>query len=147
MQKFINRSKHKACISSVPQSNGNSIEFSLSTWTRSSSKASWPKFLHQSNEEPYRVLLEHPSRVITKDIHYLSITSKLTRRTQWSSCSILYTTYTFTIWSVYYFSHTYHVISSCDITRLCDILPMTYHVVLSYTLSCVVSSNKKRKEK
>ena len=74
MRKFINRSKHKACISSVPQSNGNSIKFSLSTWTRSSSKASRPKFLHQSNEEPYQVLLEHPPRVITKDIHCLSIT-------------------------------------------------------------------------
>ena len=31
--KFINRSKHKACISNVPQSNGNSIEFFLSTQT------------------------------------------------------------------------------------------------------------------
>ena len=30
---FINRGKYKACISSVPQSNGNSIEFSLSTQT------------------------------------------------------------------------------------------------------------------
>ena len=42
---FINRSKHKACISSIPQLNGNSIEFSLSTWTRSRSKVSLSKFL------------------------------------------------------------------------------------------------------
>ena len=45
-QEFINRSKHKTCISSVPQLNGNSIEFSLSTWTRSRSKASLSKFLY-----------------------------------------------------------------------------------------------------
>jgi len=32
---FINRSKHRRCISSIPQLNGNSIEFFLSTWTRS----------------------------------------------------------------------------------------------------------------
>jgi len=31
---FINRSKHKKCISSIPQSNKNSIKFSLSTQTR-----------------------------------------------------------------------------------------------------------------
>jgi len=37
---FVNKSKYKTCISSVPKSNENSIEFSLSTWTRSSSKAS-----------------------------------------------------------------------------------------------------------
>ena len=43
---FVNKSKHKIYISSVPKSNENSIEFSLSTWTRSSSKASWPKFLY-----------------------------------------------------------------------------------------------------
>ena len=34
------------CISSIQQSNGNSIEFFLSTWTRSSSKASQSKFLY-----------------------------------------------------------------------------------------------------
>ena len=39
-QEFINRSKHRRCISSVPQSNRNSIKFSLSTQTRSRSKAS-----------------------------------------------------------------------------------------------------------
>jgi len=33
-REFINRSKHRRCISSVPQLNGNSIEFSLSTRTR-----------------------------------------------------------------------------------------------------------------
>jgi len=36
------------CISSVQQSNENSIEFFLSTWTRSGSKASQSKFLHQN---------------------------------------------------------------------------------------------------
>ena len=34
------------CISSVLQSNRNSIEFSLSTWTRRRSKAPQSKFLH-----------------------------------------------------------------------------------------------------
>ena len=43
---FINRSKHRRCISSVPQLNGNSIEFSLSTQTRSNSKMSQSKSLH-----------------------------------------------------------------------------------------------------
>ena len=43
---FINRSKHRRCISSVPQLNGNSIEFSLSTQTRSSSKTSQSKSLY-----------------------------------------------------------------------------------------------------
>jgi len=43
---FINRSKYRMCISSVQQSNGNSIEFFLSTWTRSGSKASQSKFLY-----------------------------------------------------------------------------------------------------
>ena len=33
-------------ISSIQQSNKNSIKFSLSTWTRSGSKASQSKFLH-----------------------------------------------------------------------------------------------------
>ena len=45
MWEFINRSKHKACISSVLQLNGNSIEFFLSTWTKNRSKASLSKFL------------------------------------------------------------------------------------------------------
>jgi len=45
-QDFVNKSKHKICISSVPKSNENSIKFSLLTWTKSSSKTSWPKFLH-----------------------------------------------------------------------------------------------------
>ena len=45
MQEFINRSKHKVCISSTLQLNKNSIEFSLSTWTRSRSKASLSKVL------------------------------------------------------------------------------------------------------
>ena len=45
MQDFINRSKYRIYISSVQQSNGNSIKFSLLTQTRSSSKASQFKFL------------------------------------------------------------------------------------------------------
>jgi len=55
MQEFINRSKHKACISSVLQSNGNSIEFSFSTRTRRVIKSSQAKSLHQ-NSIPH---LEH----------------------------------------------------------------------------------------
>jgi len=46
---FINRSKHRKYISSVPQLNGNSIEFSLSTQTRSSSKMSQSKSLHEGS--------------------------------------------------------------------------------------------------
>ena len=49
-QDFINKSKHKTCISSVPKSNENSIEFSLSTQTRSSSKISQSKSLHPLSE-------------------------------------------------------------------------------------------------
>ena len=45
MREFINKSKHKKCISSIPQSNENSIEFSLSTWTRSVVKSSQAKSL------------------------------------------------------------------------------------------------------
>ena len=48
MQEFINRSKHGRCISSVPQLNGNSIEFSLSTQTRRVVKSSWTKSLQYS---------------------------------------------------------------------------------------------------
>ena len=44
---FINRSKHKKCISSVPQSNKNSIEFSLSTQTRRVIKSPQAKSLHR----------------------------------------------------------------------------------------------------
>jgi len=33
----------------------------------------------------------------------------------------------------------------CDVTWLCDALPMTCHVILSCTPSCVVSSEKKNK--
>ena len=44
-REFINRSKHKACISSVPQSNRNSIKFSLSTQTRRVIKSSQAKSL------------------------------------------------------------------------------------------------------
>jgi len=46
VQEFINRSKHKKCISSVPQSNENSIEFSLLTRTRRVIKLSQAKLLH-----------------------------------------------------------------------------------------------------
>ena len=51
MQDFINRSKYRMYISSIQQSNENSIEFFLSTWTRSSSKASQSKFLYQVGVE------------------------------------------------------------------------------------------------
>jgi len=43
---FINRSKHKKYISSVPQSNENSIKFSLSTQTRRVIKSPQAKLLH-----------------------------------------------------------------------------------------------------
>jgi len=42
---FINRSKHRRCISSIPQLNGNSIEFSLLTRTRSVIKSPQAKSL------------------------------------------------------------------------------------------------------
>ena len=48
IQEFINRSKHGRCISSVPQLNGNSIEFSLSTQTKRVVKSSWTKSLQYS---------------------------------------------------------------------------------------------------
>ena len=43
---FINRSKHRRCISSIPQLNGNSTKFSLSTWTRRVIKSPQTKLLH-----------------------------------------------------------------------------------------------------
>ena len=43
---FINRSKHGRCISSIPQLNRNSIEFSLSTQTRRVIKSPQAKSLH-----------------------------------------------------------------------------------------------------
>ena len=55
---FVNKSKHKIYISSVPKSNENSIEFSLSTWTRSSSKTSQSKFL-QKAALYYHILLQN----------------------------------------------------------------------------------------
>ena len=60
---IINRSKHRRCISSVLQLNGNSIEFSLSTWTRSSSKMSQSKslqfgWLDKRYDEEYWARLE-----------------------------------------------------------------------------------------
>ena len=45
-QEFINRSKHRRCISSVLQLNRNSIEFSLSTQTRRVIKSPQAKSLH-----------------------------------------------------------------------------------------------------
>ena len=48
IQEFIDRSKHERCISSVPQLNGNSIEFSLSTWTRRMIKLSQAKSLQKA---------------------------------------------------------------------------------------------------
>jgi len=47
---FINRSKHRRCISSVLQLNGNSIEFSLSTQTRRVIKSPQAKLLHSKEE-------------------------------------------------------------------------------------------------
>ena len=49
---FINRSKHRRCISSVPQLNRNFIEFSLSTWTRSVIKSPQAKSLYYSLSVP-----------------------------------------------------------------------------------------------
>ena len=46
MWDFINRNKYRICISSIQKLNRNSIKFSLSTQTRSSSKALQSKFLH-----------------------------------------------------------------------------------------------------
>jgi len=45
MWDFINRSKYKIYISSIQQTNKNSIKFFLSTLTRSGSKISQSKFL------------------------------------------------------------------------------------------------------
>ena len=45
---FINRSKHGRCISSIPQLNGNSIEFSLSTRTRRMIKLPQAKSLQKA---------------------------------------------------------------------------------------------------
>jgi len=55
VQEFINRSKHRVYISSVLQSNENSIEFFLSTQTKSSSKTSQSKSLQ---------LLSNPTMVV-----------------------------------------------------------------------------------
>ena len=44
---LINKSKYRKCISSVWQLNEKSIEFFLSTQTRSSSKVLQSKFLHK----------------------------------------------------------------------------------------------------
>ena len=49
VQEFINRSKHKACISSVLQLNGNSIKFFLSTQTRRVIKLSQAKSLQEGH--------------------------------------------------------------------------------------------------
>ena len=48
VQEFINRSKHRRCISSVPQLNRNSIKFSLSTQTRRVIKSPQAKSLYGS---------------------------------------------------------------------------------------------------
>ena len=47
---FINRSKHGRCISSIPQLNGNSIEFFLSTQTRRVIKLFQAKSLQAESE-------------------------------------------------------------------------------------------------
>ena len=65
-QEFINRSKHGRCISSVPQLNGNSIEFSLSTQTRRVIKLPQAKSLQEVNEYKVRDLV----MLSTKDLKY-----------------------------------------------------------------------------
>jgi len=59
---FINKSKYRIYISSVQQSNRNSIEFSLSTWTRSGSKALQSKFL----QVPNHVTLDRGAKFVSK---------------------------------------------------------------------------------
>ena len=49
MRDFINRGKYRMCISSVQQTNENSIEFSLSTQTRRAIKSSQAKSLQGWN--------------------------------------------------------------------------------------------------
>ena len=51
VQEFINRSKHGRYISSIPQLNGNSIEFSLSTQTRRVIKSPQAKSLQNKAQD------------------------------------------------------------------------------------------------
>jgi len=51
VQEFINRSKHGRYISSIPQLNGNSIEFSLSTQTRRVIKSPQAKLLQDKAQD------------------------------------------------------------------------------------------------
>jgi len=64
---FINRSKHRRYISSIPQLNRNSIEFFLSTQTRSSSKTSQSKSLQigfeRRRKEKYKVVEKFIERI------------------------------------------------------------------------------------
>ena len=74
MWELINRSKHKACISSILQLNGNSIEFSLSTWTRSRSKASLSKVLTWDDLTTLLVQVDKNSMEFSfNSVHYLYI--------------------------------------------------------------------------
>ena len=58
---FINRSKHKKCISSVLQSNENSIEFFLSTQARRIIKLPQAKLLHLLLLYYHKLHLDHNS--------------------------------------------------------------------------------------
>jgi len=58
---FINRSKHRRCISSIPQLNGNSIKFSLSTQTRRVIKSPQAKSLQVVSTNTIK--LELPSTI------------------------------------------------------------------------------------
>ena len=60
------------CISSIEQSNENSIKFSLSTWTRSSSKISQSKFLYKSQwtcyESPKKEMVFHAFKHLIQNL-------------------------------------------------------------------------------
>ena len=58
---FINRSKNKKCISSVPQSNKNSIEFFLSTQARRIIKLPQAKLLYLLLLYYHKLHLDHNS--------------------------------------------------------------------------------------
>ena len=68
---FINRSKHRRCISSVPQLNRNSIEFSLSTWTWSVIKSTQAKSLHHTPEMHYNLPSGESSEIRIRFLGYV----------------------------------------------------------------------------
>ena len=96
-QEFINRSKHKKCISSVQQSNENSIKFSLSTQTRSSSKTSQSKFLQdfylglQPNLNPLLILSEVNTMLSVRSLCSLSPTVCISITVSSLVCVLQYT--------------------------------------------------------